>query len=118
VLGGEAPRQPYSSMIADDSWSAAKIAGELGDVILGKVPPRQNENETVVFESVGMPIWDTVTTAWALSLGGGEWRGCEVFVGVRKAEVRGRRSEACNPTADFSLLAAHFTTHGLLNFGK
>jgi len=65
VLGGEAPRQPYSSMIADDSWSAAKIAGELGDVILGKVPPRQNENETVVFESVGMPIWDTVTTAWA-----------------------------------------------------
>jgi ornithine cyclodeaminase/alanine dehydrogenase-like protein (mu-crystallin family) len=65
VLGGEAPRQPYSSMIADGSWSAAKIAGELGDVILGNVPARQNENETVVFESVGMPIWDTVTTAWA-----------------------------------------------------
>ena len=65
VLGGEAPRQPYSSMIADGSWSAAKIAGELGDVILGNVPARPNENETVVFESVGMPIWDTVTTAWA-----------------------------------------------------
>ena len=65
VLGGEAPRQPYSSMIADGSWSAAKIAGELGDVILGNVAARVNENETVVFESVGMPIWDTVTTAWA-----------------------------------------------------
>jgi ornithine cyclodeaminase/alanine dehydrogenase-like protein (mu-crystallin family) len=37
----------------------------LGDVILGKIPARVNESETVVFESVGMPIWDTVATAWA-----------------------------------------------------
>ena len=26
---------------------------------------RVNDSETVVFESVGMPIWDTVATAWA-----------------------------------------------------
>ena len=65
VLGGEAPRQPYIAMITDGSWSAEKIAGELGEVILGKIPARVNENETVVFESVGMPIWDTVATAWA-----------------------------------------------------
>lgn len=65
VLSGEAPRQPYMAMIAEGSWSAEKIAGELGDVILGKVRARANENETVVFESVGMPTWDTVTTAWA-----------------------------------------------------
>lgn len=65
VLGGEAPRQPYMEMIADGSWSAEKITGELGDVILGRIPARATENETVVFESVGMPIWDTVATAWA-----------------------------------------------------
>lgn len=65
VLGGEAPRQPYAAMIADGSWSAAKIAGELGDVILGKIPPRAKENETIVFESVGMALWDTAATAWA-----------------------------------------------------
>ena len=65
VLGGEAPRQPYRAMIADGSWSAERIAGELGDVILGKIPARVNEGDTVVFESVGMPIWDTVATAWA-----------------------------------------------------
>jgi alanine dehydrogenase len=65
VLGGEAPRQPYSTMIADGSWSADKIAGELGDVILGRIPARVSESETIVFESVGMPIWDTVATAWA-----------------------------------------------------
>ena len=38
VLGGEAPRQPYAGMIADGSWSADQIAGELGDVLLGKIP--------------------------------------------------------------------------------
>ncbi|HLN86766.1 MAG TPA: hypothetical protein VK200_09890, partial [Candidatus Limnocylindrales bacterium] len=65
VLGGEAPRQPYIAMIAEGSWSAEKIAGELGDVILGKVPARVNDNDTVVFESVGMPIWDTAAAAWA-----------------------------------------------------
>jgi len=65
LLGGEAPRQPYMSMIADGVWSAAKIAGELGEVILGKVAARAQESQTVVFESVGMAIWDTVAAAWA-----------------------------------------------------
>ena len=65
VLGGEAPRQPYASMIADGSWSADQIAGELGDVLLGKIPARDSENDTIVFESVGMSLWDTTATAWA-----------------------------------------------------
>jgi ornithine cyclodeaminase/alanine dehydrogenase-like protein (mu-crystallin family) len=65
VLGGEAPRQPYAAMIADGSWSADKIAGELGDVLLKKIPARAKENEIIVFESVGMSLWDTTTTAWA-----------------------------------------------------
>jgi len=65
LLGGEAPRQPYMTMIADGSWSAEKIVGELGEVILGKIPGRERENQIVVFESVGMAIWDTVAAAWA-----------------------------------------------------
>jgi len=65
VLGGEAPRQPYIAMIGDGTWSAEKIAGELGEVILGKIPARLKASDTVVFESAGMSAWDTVTTAWA-----------------------------------------------------
>lgn len=65
VLAGEAPRQPYAAMIADGSWSADRIAGELGEVVLGKIAPRQKEGETVVFESVGMSLWDSTATAWA-----------------------------------------------------
>jgi ornithine cyclodeaminase/alanine dehydrogenase-like protein (mu-crystallin family) len=65
VLGGEAPRQPYAAMIADGSWSADKIVGELGDVLLKKIPARASERETIVFESVGMSVWDSVATAWS-----------------------------------------------------
>jgi len=65
VLGGEAPRQPYASMIADGSWSAQAIAGELGDVLLGKIPAREKTSQTIVFELVGMALWDTAATAWA-----------------------------------------------------
>lgn len=65
VLGGEAPRQPYMAMIGEGSWSADKIVGELGDVILGKIPARTRDDQIVLFESAGMAAWDSVTTAWA-----------------------------------------------------
>ena len=59
------PREPYSSMTARGNWSAARIAGELGEVILGKVPGRKSENEVALFELLGMPAWDVAATAWA-----------------------------------------------------
>lgn len=65
VLEGTPPREPYASMIASGSWSGNKIVGELGDVILGNLPARERESEIVIFESVGMPAWDTATAAWA-----------------------------------------------------
>jgi alanine dehydrogenase len=65
VLAGEAPRQPYAAMIAAGTWSGDRIAGELGDVIIGRIPARQTKDETVLFESVGMPLWDTTASAWA-----------------------------------------------------
>ena len=65
VLAGESPRQPYTAMIAAGTWSADQIAGELGEVILGSIPARVKPGETVLFESVGMPLLDTTATAWA-----------------------------------------------------
>ena len=65
VLGGEAPRRPYAAMIADGSWSGDDISAELGDVLLGKAAARRNESETIVFESVGMSLWDSTAAAWA-----------------------------------------------------
>jgi ornithine cyclodeaminase/alanine dehydrogenase-like protein (mu-crystallin family) len=52
-------------MMADGSWFADRIVGELGEVILGKLPARSKEEETVVFESAGMAVWDSTAAAWA-----------------------------------------------------
>jgi len=65
VLDGESPRQPYATMIAAGTWSGDKIAGELGEVILGRIPARSSDGEMVLFESVGMPAMDSSATAWA-----------------------------------------------------
>lgn len=64
VLEGKPPRQPYISMIASGSWSADKIAAGLGEVILSNVPARQNENDIILFKSVGMPAWEFAATTW------------------------------------------------------
>lgn len=42
-------------------FSQSRISGELGDLLLGKVPGRQNANEITVFKSVGIAPQDTVT---------------------------------------------------------
>jgi ornithine cyclodeaminase/alanine dehydrogenase-like protein (mu-crystallin family) len=65
VLGGEAPRQPYIAMINAGTWSGDRIAGELGEVILGRIAARRSSDEIVIFECAGMPLWDTTATAWA-----------------------------------------------------
>lgn len=65
VLEGKPPRQPYASMIASGNWSADRIAAELGEVVLGNLPARLSERDILLFESVGMPVWDTAATSWA-----------------------------------------------------
>jgi alanine dehydrogenase len=64
VLAGESPREPYATMIAAGTWSGDAIAGELGEVMLGRIPARVKESETVLFECVGMPVLDVAATAW------------------------------------------------------
>lgn len=64
VLAAHGPHEPYTTMIANGTWSGDKIAGELGEVILGKIPARRSDRETVLFESAGMPAWDTAASAW------------------------------------------------------
>ncbi len=65
VLEGKPAREPYTTMIASGTWSADQIAGELGDVILEKVAARQDANEVVIFELVGVPLWDAAAASWA-----------------------------------------------------
>ena len=65
VLEGKPAREPYTTMIDSGTWSADKIVGELGEVILKKVPARRDSNETILFELVGVPLWDATAASWA-----------------------------------------------------
>ena len=64
VLEGTLPRRPYTTMIASGCWSADKNAAELGEMILINILARQNESDIILFESVGMPAWDTAASTW------------------------------------------------------
>jgi len=76
VLGGEAPRQPYASMIADGSWSADQIrrrAWAWRTFLLGKISRagfNEHEPRFCVFESGRQcPLWDNRGYGMGLSLG-------------------------------------------------
>ncbi|NJN83001.1 MAG: ornithine cyclodeaminase, partial [Caldilineaceae bacterium] len=49
--------------IADGAIAYDHVAGELGDVLTGKIPGRQREDEITVFKSVGLAMQDAVTVA-------------------------------------------------------
>jgi alanine dehydrogenase len=64
LLNFRPPREPYTAMLATAIWSADR-SSELGGVVLGKQPGRQNESEVILFELLGMPAWDAAASAWA-----------------------------------------------------
>jgi ornithine cyclodeaminase/alanine dehydrogenase-like protein (mu-crystallin family) len=59
VVGPDAKREPYTSMIASGEWAADRVAAEMSEIILGKIPGRVSDDETVVHEMPGVSFWDT-----------------------------------------------------------
>lgn len=47
--------------IAEGKYSADRVKGELGEVIAGKVPGRESEEEITVFKTTGSAVLDVVT---------------------------------------------------------
>jgi ornithine cyclodeaminase/alanine dehydrogenase-like protein (mu-crystallin family) len=71
----EERREPYSTLIAAGRWSLDRIAGELGEVMLGRVPAREHPDEVVLCELPGLPIGDAaigrLAYNWAVAHGVG-----------------------------------------------
>ena len=42
----------------EGQWSFEKVHGELGQVVAGKIPAQESENEITLFKSVGNAIQD------------------------------------------------------------
>jgi len=58
--------------------TADHIHGALGDLVVGKIPARENENEITIFKSVGIAVQDLMTADLALKLANKSGVGQEV----------------------------------------
>jgi alanine dehydrogenase len=58
-------REPFGSAIRAGTFKRSDIAGELGQLILGEVPAREYEGQTVVFDVGRINIWAVAVTHWA-----------------------------------------------------
>jgi alanine dehydrogenase len=58
-------REPFGSAIRAGTLKREDIAGELGQVILGEVPARERDGQTVVFDVGRINIWAVAVTHWA-----------------------------------------------------
>jgi alanine dehydrogenase len=58
-------REPFGSAIRAGKLKREDIAGELGQAILGEVPARERDDQTVVFDVGRINIWAVAVTHWA-----------------------------------------------------
>ena len=66
----EEKREPYASMAKAGQWNYDRMI-ELGEVIVGKARPRENQlGDVILCELTGMPLWDAAIAklaySWAL----------------------------------------------------
>jgi ornithine cyclodeaminase/alanine dehydrogenase-like protein (mu-crystallin family) len=67
----------YRSALAEGAITAEHIAGEIGEILVGKVRGRKSDDEITLFKSLGLAVEDLASAAWlydrASSLGVGNW---------------------------------------------
>jgi alanine dehydrogenase len=78
----EEKREPYASLEAEGKWGD-KSTSELGEVILGRAPVRENPDQIVISELPGMPLWDAAIAR--LALGWAQEQGAGVQFQLSKA---------------------------------
>ena len=64
VLGDTPPRKPFDSLLASKKFKPEDVAAEFCDVVAGKKPGRQSEEEIILYESPGMGILDAGIGHW------------------------------------------------------
>jgi ornithine cyclodeaminase/alanine dehydrogenase-like protein (mu-crystallin family) len=64
VLGDTPPRKPFDSLLASKKFKTEDVAAEFCDVVAGKKPGRQSEEEIIFYESPGMGILDAGIGHW------------------------------------------------------
>ena len=67
ILGykSDRPGQPYASTIEAGGWSVEEDASSFGEVVSGVRPGRQNQDERILADLLGMGVWDVALLHWA-----------------------------------------------------
>jgi alanine dehydrogenase len=66
--------------IREGRFTEAHISGELGEVILGRIPGRRSADEIVIFKSLGMAIEDVAAARLAFTRARQQGRGREIVL--------------------------------------
>jgi alanine dehydrogenase len=67
VLGDNPPRKPFDSLLATNKFKPGDVAAEFCDVVAGKKPGRQSEQDIIFYESPGMGILDAGIGHWVFT---------------------------------------------------
>lgn len=67
ILGykSDHPGEPYASAIKAGVWSLEAGSTSFGEVVLGVRPGRQNQDERILADMLGMGVWDVALLHWA-----------------------------------------------------
>jgi len=81
VLGDSPPRKPFPALLASGKFSRDDVAAEFCDVVAGKEPGRQSDDEIILYESPGMGILDVGVASWIYRLAREKGLGTELPFG-------------------------------------
>ena len=84
VLGDNPPRKPFPSLLASGRFKPEDVAAEFCDVVAGKKPGRQSEEDIILYESPGMGILDAGIGHWVFNRAVRKGLGTELPFGVEE----------------------------------
>jgi len=64
--------------IREGRWTENHVAGELGEVVLGRMPGRTAADEIVIFKSLGLAVEDVAAAQLVLTRAKAQGKGCEI----------------------------------------
>jgi len=79
----------YLIPLDEDAITEDHIVAEIGDVLLGREPGRQNDQEITVYKSLGIAAWDLAAGMYVLGRARAEGLGTEVELGGVKESFDG-----------------------------
>jgi alanine dehydrogenase len=84
VLGDNPPRKPFDSLLASKKFKPEDVAAEFCDVVAGKKPGRQSDDDIIFYESPGMGILDAGIGHWVYNRAKQKGLGMELPFGVEE----------------------------------